>query len=122
MQNCLYVMMGGALGALLRYAVGQSLASFRLFTLPIGTFAVNVVGCLLLGLLTGIAEERVAIPRHLFLLLTTGFCGAFTTFSTFSAETIKVAESGRIWLSALYVAASLVVGFLFFWWAKTWVK
>lgn len=118
MQNCLFVMMGGALGALLRYAVGQSLAGFRLLTLPVGTLAVNIIGCLILGLLTGLAEANVPLPRHLFLMLTTGFCGAFTTFSTFSAETIKAAENGRLWLAALYVAASLIIGFLCFWWAK----
>lgn len=122
MQNCLYVMIGGALGALLRYAVGLSLASIRLLSLPLGTFVVNVAGCLILGILTGLAEANAPLPRHLSLMLTTGFCGAFTTFSTFSAETVKAAEGGRLWLSALYVGASLTVGFLLFWWAKSWVK
>lgn len=111
-------MAGGAIGALLRYCVAQLCANVRILTLPIGTFIVNLLGCFLLGLLTGLAESHSNAPRPLMLMLTVGVCGAFTTFSTFSSETIKAAEAGMAWQAALYVAASLTFGFLLFWWGK----
>lgn len=110
--------MGGAIGALLRYIVAQCCTGIRLLTLPVGTLAVNLAGCLLLGLLTGLGESHTNIPRHILLMLTVGVCGSFTTFSTFSAETIKALEAGHIWQSALYVATSVTIGFLLFWGGK----
>lgn len=111
-------MIGGALGALLRYAVAQLCSDVRLLSLPVGTFAVNLLGCLLLGLLTGWGEQHAGIPRHVMLMLTVGGCGAFTTFSTFSSETIKALETGYVWQAVVYVAASLTFGLLLFWWGK----
>lgn len=119
LRDFLFVMIGGALGAALRYATALLTSGFRLLTLPVGTLAVNLLGCILLGLLTGLAERHVAIPRHAMLLLTTGLCGAFTTFSTFSAETIKALEGGQTLAAILYVAVSVVVGLLLFWAAKS---
>lgn len=116
LRNCIYVMLGGAIGALLRYCVSQLLADVRFFAMPIGTFLVNLVGCFALGLLTGIGETRGAQPYML--LLTVGVCGAFTTFSTFSGETVKAAESGNALQAAVYVALSIAVGFLLFWTGK----
>lgn len=113
-QNYLLVMVGGALGAAARYGVGRLCANITMANLPAGTFAVNIVGCFVLGFLTAFGESHTAIPRGVLLMLTGGFCGAFTTFSTFSGETIKLLEEGQ-WASALtYVAASLVLGLLFF--------
>ena len=108
-------MIGGALGALCRYGVGLLCAGVRVLSLPFGTFAVNVAGCFVLGLLTGLGERHTGIPPQLMLLLTTGFCGAFTTFSTFSSETVKACESGHALQALLYVAASIIIGFLLFW-------
>ena len=118
-HNCIFIMLGGALGALLRYAVGCMTAGIRVLALPVGTLTVNLLGCLILGLLTGYADHHTDLPRHLVLMLTVGFCGAFTTFSTFSAETLRAAESGHIWQAALYVGVSFTAGFLLFWWGKT---
>lgn len=124
-MNYLYVMIGGALGALCRYGVGQWLSGIRLFRLPVGTLAVNLLGCLLLGWLTGLAARHASLPclnedqsRMLLLMLSTGFCGAFTTFSTFSKEMIETMESGLVWHALLYLLLSVGLGFLLFWWAK----
>ena len=121
-MNSLLVMIGGALGALSRYGVGQWLAGNRWLSMPLGTLAVNLAGCLLLGLLTAVGERHLPLPclsepqsRQLLLLLTTGFCGAFTTFSTFSGETIKALESGLLWQSLAYATVSIVGGLLLFW-------
>ncbi len=106
------------MGALCRYGVSLLCAGARVLSLPIGTFAVNVAGCFLLGLLAGLGERHTAIPPQLLLFLSTGFCGAFTTFSTFSAETVKAAENGHVIQAVLYVAASVTIGFLMFWLGK----
>lgn len=116
LRNCIYVMLGGAIGALLRYCVSQLFADVRFFAMPVGTFLVNIIGCFVLGLLTGIGTTRGAQPYML--LLTVGVCGAFTTFSTFTGETIKAAEAGHALQAAAYVALSISLGFLLFWWGK----
>lgn len=115
-------MIGGALGALCRYGIGQLLSGVRLFSMPLGTLAVNLAGCFLLGLLTAAIERHVMLPwfteqqlKGLTLLLTVGFCGAFTTFSTFSSETVKAVEAGLLWQSLVYVLASVGIGFVLFW-------
>lgn len=124
-MNYLYVMIGGALGAASRYGLGQLLSGFRALSMPLGTMGINLLGCFLLGILTALAQKNVCLPfldeeqsHHLMLLLTVGFCGAFTTFSTFSAETIKAIEGGLLWQPLLYVLTSIVVGLLLFWWGK----
>lgn len=119
LRDFFFVMIGGALGAALRYATALLTSGLRLLTLPVGTLVVNLVGCVILGLLTGLAERHAVVPRHVMLLLTTGLCGAFTTFSTFSAETIKALEGGQTLAAILYVAVSVVVGLLLFWAAKS---
>lgn len=77
--------------------------------LPRGTFAVNVVGCLVLGLVTGAATAGVASPQ-LQLLVGTGLCGALTTYSTFSYETLRLAEKGTGLLAVVNVVASVTAG------------
>lgn len=124
-MNYLLVMIGGALGALCRYGVGQLLACVRVASLPVGTLTVNLLGCIILGLLTGMAERNLPFPaltpehsRQLLLLLTVGFCGAFTTFSTFSGETVKALEAGLLWETVGYVMVSVGVGVLLFWFSR----
>lgn len=117
-QNCLFVMIGGAVGALMRYGVARLCAGVTVLSMPIGTFLVNIAGCFLLGLLTGYGEMHSGTSRGLLLMLTVGVCGAFTTFSTFSGETIKMMESGHQFAALLYVSASIIVGFLLFWAGK----
>lgn len=117
-MNYIYVMMGGAIGALLRYGVSRLCAGVTFLALPVGTLVVNLAGCLLLGLLTGFAEQHVSLPRGLMLMLTVGLCGAFTTFSTFSAENVRMMENGQVLTVLLYVTLSIVIGFLLFFLGK----
>lgn len=117
-QNLLFVMAGGAIGAALRYTTGLLLSGIKVGVMPIGTFTVNLMGCLLLGILTGIGERYCGFPRHLFLMLSVGVCGAFTTFSTFTSEAVRATESGDILASALYVSLSVFLGLLLFWGGK----
>lgn len=105
---------GGALGALARYAVSY-LVSQRLGpAFPLGTLAINVAGCWLLGLVAELAEGTLIDPA-LRSFLTVGFLGAFTTFSTFSLETINLLQDGEAGLALLNVAASVAAGLASCW-------
>ena len=106
--------MGGGLGSLLRFWISSSLnpASANFYW---GTFSVNILGCLLLGLLTGYSLKHNSVPPELTLLFATGFCGGFTTFSTFVLEKNHLLRDGQ-WLNFVsYVGASLLLGYLFLW-------
>ncbi|MBI0383663.1 fluoride efflux transporter CrcB, partial [Streptomyces albiflaviniger] len=107
-MNWLLVIAGGMVGAPLRYLTDRAVQTRHDSVFPWGTFLVNVVGCLVLGLLTGAAAEGAASQR-LQLLLGTGLCGALTTYSTFSFETLRLAEEGARLFAVANVVLSLVV-------------
>ena len=99
-MNWLVVVAGGMIGAPLRYLTDRAVQSRHDSLFPWGTFVVNVTGCLILGTLTGAA----AAGPDLRLFLGTGLCGALTTYSTFSYETLRLTETG----AGLYAAANAV--------------
>lgn len=102
------VFLGGGLGSVCRYAVGQLLPLRCAVGFPRGTFAVNVVGCLLIGFLSVFLLRRDAGSARLFLV--TGFCGGFTTFSTFSNELCQLFRESACSTALLYALASLLLG------------
>ncbi|WP_326766494.1 fluoride efflux transporter CrcB [Streptomyces sp. NBC_01591] len=108
-MNWLLVIVGAAVGAPLRYLTDRAVQSRHDSVFPWGTFAVNVSGSLILGLLTG-AVAAGAASSHLQLLLGTGLCGALTTYSTFSYETLRLAEDGAKSYAVANVVASVVAG------------
>ncbi|MEV5600134.1 fluoride efflux transporter CrcB [Streptomyces sp. NPDC052299] len=103
-MNWLLVIAGAAVGAPLRYLTDRAVQSRHDTVFPWGTFTVNVTGCLILGTLTGAASS------HLQLLLGTGLCGALSTYSTFSYETLRLAEDGARFYAAANVVVSVVAG------------
>ncbi|MCX2924164.1 fluoride efflux transporter CrcB [Streptomyces sp. NEAU-W12] len=105
----LLVVLGAAVGAPLRYLTDRAVQSRHDSVFPWGTFTVNVAGCLVLGLLTGAVAAGAAGP-HLQLLLGTGLCGALTTYSTFSYETLRLTEAGATRYAAVNVVASVAAG------------
>ena len=107
------VALGGAAGCTLRYATSLGAARWFGTGFPFGTMLVNVIGCLLAGLIFGIAEQRAGIPPLLRLLAMTGFLGGYTTFSTFMLETVTLMRDGS-WLVAIgsFVANSVIGGAL----------
>ncbi|MFD5068993.1 fluoride efflux transporter CrcB [Streptomyces sp. NPDC058369] len=109
MSDFLLVAIGGAVGAPLRYLTDRAVQARHDTVFPWGTFTVNVVGSLILGILTGGALSGTA-GHTVQLLLGTGLCGALTTYSTFSYETLRLAESGAKFFAAANVAASIVAG------------
>ncbi|MET9342458.1 fluoride efflux transporter CrcB [Nonomuraea sp. NPDC003804] len=108
-MNWLLVLLGGAVGAPLRYLTDRAVQARHDTVFPWGTFAVNVTGSLFLGVLTG-AVLAGAAGHDVQLLVGTGFCGALTTYSTFSWETLRLAESGAGLLAAANILASVVAG------------
>ncbi|AWT41495.1 MULTISPECIES: fluoride efflux transporter CrcB [Streptomyces] len=108
-MNWLLVVVGGMTGAPLRYLTDRAVQSRHDSVFPWGTFAVNITGCLILGALTGAALAG-ATGSHLQLLLGTGLCGALTTYSTFSYETLRLAETGARFYALANVAASVAAG------------
>ena len=114
MKTVLLVGLGGFTGSVLRYVIGNWVTKSQLLSagLP-ATLVVNVLGCLLIGLLFGYAAR---LPKDFLLLATTGFCGGFTTFSTFSLDSLKMIERGEYMNMLIYVGLSLLVGL-----AATWL-
>ena len=103
------VLLGGALGAPVRYVVDLMVQSRHDSVLPWGTFAVNAAGSLILGATAG-GVAAAGGPGWVLTLVGTGFCGALTTFSTFSFETVRLAEERALGAAAVNVAGSVVVG------------
>ncbi|MPY60132.1 fluoride efflux transporter CrcB [Streptomyces spongiae] len=108
-MNWLLVIAGGMAGAPLRYLTDRAVQSRHDTVFPWGTFTVNIAGSLVLGLLTG-AVAAGAAGSHLQLLIGTGLCGALTTYSTFSYETLRLAQDGARFYAVANVAASVVAG------------
>lgn len=102
--------LGAIAGALGRYYAGRWLtAAHGAGGFPVGTFAVNISGCLIMGLVIALCD-RFNVPPDVKLLLTTGALGAYTTFSTYSLETLALLEQGRIRMAGLYWIGSAVLG------------
>ncbi|MFJ2894027.1 fluoride efflux transporter CrcB [Streptomyces sp. NPDC087218] len=108
-MNWLLVILGASVGAPLRYLTDRAVQSRHDTVFPWGTFAVNVSGSLVLGLLTG-AVAAGAASSHVQLLIGTGLCGALTTYSTFSYETLRLIEDGARFYAVANVLASVVAG------------
>lgn len=111
MKQLILVFLGGGLGSVLRFIVGKWLNNSE-NGIPYGTFAANIIGSLLIGVILGLAAKNESLTQSQTLLLATGFCGGFTTFSTFAYENHLFLKSGDFMSFAIYTIASFVVGFL----------
>ena len=113
LKNILLVALGGAAGSVARYLLSKAVQDTAASAFPWGTMTVNVAGCLLIGLLYGLAAgDGVRLGADLKLMLTVGFCGGFTTFSTFANESLTLAKAGDAVLSAVYIGSSVALGML----------
>ncbi|WP_044370417.1 fluoride efflux transporter CrcB [Streptomyces noursei] len=108
-MNWVLVVIGAMVGAPLRCLTDRSVQRRHDTVFPWGTFTVNVTGSLILGLLTGAVAAGAASP-HVQLLAGTGLCGALTTYSTFSYETLRLSQDGAGFLAAANVVGSIVAG------------
>ena len=110
--NILWVGIGGALGSIARYLGQKYLTQLYPLAFPIGTFIVNVVGCFLIGLFFGLAGKHEFATPTFRLLLMTGFCGGFTTFSAFTLEGMQLLNEQRFLIFTLYFVLSVLLGLI----------
>ena len=102
--------LGGFAGAIARYVLGGWILHQTLSAkFPWSTFAVNIAGCLIMGLLSGLAERLEWFTPQARLLLLTGLLGGFTTFSAFGLETVHLLRRGDVWTAALYAVGSVII-------------
>ena len=111
MKSFLLVFLGGGLGSALRYLVASTMNQYSK-VLPFGTFTVNILGCLLIGMILGYAQRENTLTSNQTLLLATGFCGGFTTFSAFANENLELIKNGEIFNLSVYTIGSILVGVL----------
>ncbi|MBZ4685322.1 MAG: CrcB-like protein [Desulfomicrobiaceae bacterium] len=107
----LVIALAGALGALSRWALAGAVQARWTGAFPVGTAVVNVFGCFLFGLIATLLDERMALPPETRLALLTGFLGAFTTFSTFTFETMALVRTGAVGLAACNAVGQVIAGF-----------
>jgi CrcB protein len=111
-KGFLIVGLGGAIGSMLRYAVQKFFQAQSAAAFPTGTLLVNISGCFLIGILWGLVSRSLSWNEEMKLLLMTGFCGGFTTFSAFTLEGIGLLKENKTALFLVYLTASVVGGLL----------
>lgn len=112
MKTLIYIGLGGAIGSVCRYLLTKAVQHHWIGAFPWGTMAVNLIGCLFIGLLYGLFDKYDILSADMRLLLTVGLCGGFTTFSTFMNESLALMRGGEALLSALYIGGSIALGLL----------
>ncbi|MFW2373058.1 MAG: fluoride efflux transporter CrcB [Gammaproteobacteria bacterium] len=125
MKNLLFVAMGGAVGAMLRYGISSGIYTWFGRSFPYGTLVVNVLGSFAIGLLSILLIEKFDVPHEVRLALVVGVLGALTTFSTFSWDTLDLMQQGMMQKAFVNVLLNVVVCIGAAWigaqWAKSWV-
>ena len=106
----LLVGLGGGIGSIFRFLCQKYIYEWQPHPFPLGTFLVNIGGCFLIGLFQGIADKGNILSPEWRLFFTAGFCGGFTTFSTFAAENLEMLKNGNFLYFSLYTSGSVIFG------------
>lgn len=109
-MNLMMIALGGALGAVSRFLLGNAVSKAIGSALPYGTFVINVIGCFAMGLLMTLIVDREMLPAAWRLFLCVGFLGGFTTFSSFGYEALILLSEGRLLALMAYVGGSVALG------------
>lgn len=110
LKTLLYIGVGSFLGGIARYLMSRAVQNSIASAFPYGTMAVNLLGCLLIGFIFGISERTNILSDEWRIFLTVGFCGGFTTFSTFANENMTLLRDGNFISFALYTGLSVFLG------------
>src|SRR5690242_13539864 len=110
LKNILLVGLGGSAGSVARYLCQKWINELYQHSFPLATFLVNITGCFLIGIIYAGAEKTTVMTPAVRLLLATGFCGGFTTFSTFAFENMNLLRTGDISYLLWYALGSLIIG------------
>ena len=110
LKTLLFIGSGSFLGGIARYLTARAVQNSIASSFPYGTMVVNLIGCLLIGLIFGISERTNLINDEWRIFLTVGFCGGFTTFSTFANENVLLLRDGNIFYFSLYTGLSIFLG------------
>lgn len=106
---------GGFIGTCCRFLTNRFYLTYFKTTLPLATFTVNILGCFIVGLILGLMTRAGIVSPKMNAFLVVGFCGGFTTFSTFSYETFTLGMNGDVLTSIFYAAGSMIVGLIAVW-------
>ncbi len=114
-KSILLVGLGGAVGSILRYLSSLFVTRYFNSVFPLATFTVNIIGCFLIGLIFGYMEKEQITNDTIKYLFITGFCGGYTTFSTFAIENVGLIQSEHTLSAFAYIAASIITGLFAVW-------
>lgn len=115
-MEIIFIGIGGFIGAVARHYVGNLVHdSLKIDNFPVGILIVNILGCLIIGLLSGFVETKDFLTNNLKSLVFIGLLGSFTTFSTFSNDTFKLITEGQIFSAIINIVISVSVGLIFVW-------
>lgn len=115
MQKYFLIAFGGALGSMLRYWVGSTIASRMGTKFPYGTFVINITACVIIGFSLTFLSRRADLNPAWRFLVPVGFIGAYSTFSTYEWETLSTVRTGAFLLAAFYAISSLILGLAVVW-------
>lgn len=110
LKNILFVIGGSAVGGGCRYLLSVFIQQFNKSKFPLGTFSVNVLGCFLIGIIYVFADRHPLSSQNMKILLATGFCGGFTTFSAFALENLELFKNGNALYASIYTLSSVIIG------------
>jgi CrcB protein len=110
-RSLLLVAIGSCIGGVSRFLCQQFIQKHFPSSIPFGTLSVNIIGCFIIGVIYGLANKNNILSPELRIFIATGFCGGYTTFSSFAYENISLIQEGEFYYTGVYILLSLIIGF-----------